>query len=173
MESLFMASALAIGITGAFADIRTRRIPNALTYTGMIAGIAVHTVMQGWSGLASALLGGLIAGGIFLVFFLLRVMGGGDLKLMTAIGCFAGPQNSLRAVLATAIAGGVIAIGYAIFRGRLRKMFSNMGDLIRFHAVAGAAVHPTLNLSNPEAMRFPYGTAIAAGALYSFLATIA
>jgi hypothetical protein len=36
--------------------------------------------------------------------------------------------------------------------------------------MAGAEAHPSLNLSNPQAARMPYGVAIAAGVLYSALA---
>ena len=55
-------------------------------------------------------------------------------------------------------------------RGLLRTVLANVVDLIRFHAVAGAEVHPNLNLSNPQAARLPYGVAIAAGVLYSAVA---
>jgi hypothetical protein len=51
----------------------------------------------------------------------------------------------------------------------LRAVLVNVFDLIRFHATVGAEVHPTLNLSNPQAARLPYGVAIAAGVLYSVL----
>ena len=63
----------------------------------------------------------------------------------------------------------MLAIIYAVWQGRLRTVLVNVFDLIRFHATAGAEVHPNLNLSNPQAARLPYGVAIAAGVLYSVL----
>lgn len=169
-ESLFMAGALAVAGIGGVTDVTTRRIPNKLTYLGMIVAIAGHFVSQGWRGLGSALAGGLVGGGAFLVFFLLHAMGAGDVKLITAVGCFAGPSSTIEIVLASAIAGGILAIIYALWQGRLRTVLGNVMELIRFHAAAGAEVHPTLNLSNPQAVRLPYGVAIAVGVLYSVLA---
>jgi len=107
---------------------------------------------------------------VFLVFFLIHAMGAGDVKLITAVGCFAGPGPAIEIVLASAIAGGIFAIIYSLWQGRLRIVLANAGKLIRFHATVGAEVHPSLNLSNPQAARMPYGIAIAAGVVYSALA---
>ena len=126
--------------------------------------------MQGWRGLGSGLAGGLIGGGAFLIFFLVHAMGAGDVKLITAVGCFVGPATAIEIVFASAIAGGILAIVVALRQGRLRAVLVNVLDLFRFHAVDGTEVHPSLNLSNPQAARLPYGVAIATGVLYSVLA---
>jgi len=169
-EGLFMTGALMVAGLGAATDVASRRIPNRLTYPGMLLAIVGRWGFEGWHGLGSALAGGLIGGGAFLLFFLVHAMGAGDVKLITAVGCFAGASHALEIVLVAALAGGILAIVIALWRGRLRKLLVNVFDLIRFHLVAGAEVHPTLNLSNPQAVRLPYGVAIAAGALYSVLA---
>jgi prepilin peptidase CpaA len=169
-ESLFMAGALIVAGVGSITDVMTRRIPNKVTYLGMMVAIAGRFALQGWHGLGSAVAGGLLAGGVFLVFFLIHAMGAGDVKLITAVGCFAGPGPAIEIVLASAIAGGIFAVIYSLWQGRLRIVLANAGKLIRFHATVGAEVHPSLNLSNPLAARMPYGVAIAAGVLYSVLA---
>ena len=169
-ESLYMAGALTVAGVGGITDVTSRRIPNKLTYLGILVAIAGRSALQGWHGLGSALAGGLVGGGAFLVFFLIHAMGAGDVKLITAVGCFVGPGRAFEIVLASAIAGGIFAIFYALWQGRLRAVLVNVVDLVRFHAAAGAEVHPSLNLSNPQAARLPYGVAIAAGVLYSVLA---
>jgi prepilin peptidase CpaA len=169
-ESLYMAGALTVAGVGGITDVTTRRIPNKLTYLGILVAIAGRLALQGWHGLGSALAGGLVGGGAFLIFFLVHAMGAGDVKLITAVGCFVGPGRALEIVLASAIAGGIFAICYALWQGRLRTVLVNVVDLVRFHAAVGAEVHPSLNLSNPQAARLPYGVAIAAGVLYSVLA---
>jgi hypothetical protein len=58
----------------------------------------------------------------------------------------------------------------ALWQGRLRAVLVNVWDLLKFHAVAGAKMHPGLNLSSPQAVRLPYGVAIATGVLYSVVA---
>ena len=172
MELYFMVGALVVSVAAAILDLTSRRIPNVLTYTSMLAAIGARGILQGWSGLLGALAGGLIGGGIFLLFFLLRTMGGGDMKLMTAVGCLAGAQKSFEVVLAAAIAGGVMAIAFALWQRRLRTVLVNVADLVRFHFRFGMESHPTLNLVNSQARRLPYGVAIAAGVLYTTLAMV-
>jgi prepilin peptidase CpaA len=165
-----MVGALAVAVIGAVTDVAGRRIPNRLTYPAMLAGIAGHSVYEGWHGLWSALAGGLIGGGLFLIFFLLHAMGAGDVKLITAVGCLAGSTHALQIVLFSAMAGGVLALVIALWKRRLRSVLGNVLELVRFHAAEGGKVHPTLNLSNPQAIRLPYGVAIAMGVLSSVLA---
>jgi len=170
IDSLFMAGALTVAGIGGITDVTSRRIPNNLTYSAMLVAIVGRFGFEGWHGLWSAIAGGLVAGGAFLIFFLLRAMGAGDVKLITAVGCFVGPGLAIQIVFASAIAGGIFAIFYALWHGRLRAVLVNVGSLIKFHAAVGAEVHPTLNLSNSEAVRLPYGVAIAAGVLFSVVA---
>ncbi len=168
----YVGGAALLAVFGAVSDVKTRRIPNTLTYSGIVLAIAWRSATLGWSGLRTALLGGLVAGGIFLLFFLVRGMGAGDVKLMTGIGCFVGPSGALQVVLACAIAGGVMAVVVMIYRKRVRDTISNVGEVLRFHVKRGAQAHPTINLSNPAAIRLPYGLAIAAGSLYWFCISI-
>jgi prepilin peptidase CpaA len=78
-------------------------------------------------------------------------------------------MNGLRIVLTTAVAGGIMAICYALYRGRLRSTLVNIGSVMKFHAWAGIQSHPELNLDNPKTLRMPYGVAIAAGTMYTFV----
>src|SRR6266487_365510 len=131
-EAVFMAGALGIAGIGASTDVASRRIPNWLTYSGMLVGIVGHAVLQGWRGLGGSIAGGLIAGGAFLVFFLVHAMGAGDVKLITAVGCMVGPNPAVQIVLASAIAGGIFAIALALWRRKLRTVLANVADLVRF-----------------------------------------
>lgn len=165
-----MSGAVIVAGIGCATDVASRRIPNWLTYSAILIAISARFALQGWHGLGNALLGGLLAGGAFLFFFLLNAMGAGDVKLMTAVGSFAGSSHALEIVLAVAIAGGVFAIIHSLLYRRLRVVLSNVIQIASYHATAGAEAHPNLNLSNPQSVRMPYGVAIAAGVLYSALA---
>jgi prepilin peptidase CpaA len=170
MEALFLFGALFVAGVGCVTDVLNRRIPNRITYTAMLIALPAHLIFQGWRGLGDSLGGGLIAGGAFLVFFLVHAMGAGDVKLMAAIGCVAGAEHIVEIVLATAIAGGIFAIIHSLVHRRLGTVLRNVGSLAGFHAAAGATVHPQLNLSNPQAARMPYGVAIVSGVLFSAIA---
>lgn len=169
-DSFLLSFALVLAIIAAIVDVQHHRIPNWLTYPGIVLGLGLRAVCFGWKGLASALEGCLIAGGIMLVFYVVRAMGAGDVKLMAALGSIVGPQHAVVVLLATAICGGLLGIVYAIYRGRIGSTLKNVGSVLRFHAWAGLQAHPDLNLDNPAALRMPYGLAIALGMLYAFLA---
>src|SRR5690349_92249 len=133
MENYLLICALALTATGAVTDIRGSRLPNWLTYSGILAGIAVRSVF-GWGSLKPGLLGLAIGGGCFLVLFLLGGMGGGDVKMMAAVGAWAGSTHVAAIMIATAICGGMIAILYAICGKQVRRTLVNTLELLRHHA---------------------------------------
>lgn len=149
-------------------DLRQGRIPNRLTYGSIAFGLLARVILGGGRGALDGLAAGLVGGGIFLLFFLVRGMGAGDVKLMTAIGMWAGLRHLVGVMMVTAIAGGILALGYVVARRRGLSTLRNLGALLRFHAVAGLAPHPEINLENPRAIRIPYALAIAAGTVYAY-----
>jgi prepilin peptidase CpaA len=158
--------ATAVAVTAAISDVRERRIPNRLTYPAIVAGIVLQGALNGWHGLLLSLGGGLLFGGLFLIFHLVRAMGAGDVKLAAALGCIIGPTGSWQVMFATAVAGGALAILVMIFTGRVLKTLRSTLAVVSFHAVHGLRTHPEVNLDNPTAVRLPYGLAFAAGTLY-------
>ncbi len=151
-----------------YTDMRTRRIPNWLNFSFLFAGIAISTWMGGWQGLRESV-GGLGLG--LLVFGILAFMGGmgmGDVKLCAAIGAWIGPGQLLIAIVVTAMAGGLIALGMAIWGGFLGEMFNGAGDLLFGWKGKGKKPSEKLVLSNPKARKMPYAPAIAIGTLFSF-----
>jgi prepilin peptidase CpaA len=158
--------ASAVAVTAAMTDVRDRRIPNRLTYPAMVAGLVTQAAVHGWRGLLLGVAGGLIFGGLFLIFHMVRAMGAGDVKLATALGCIIGPAGSWQVMFATAVAGGVLAIVVMVFTGRVLKTLRSTLAVVGFHAAHGLRTHPEVNLDNPSAVRLPYGLAFAAGTLY-------
>ena len=169
-DSFLLLFALTLALIAAIIDVQHHRIPNWLTYPGILLGLGFRGVLFGWKGLLSALVGCLLAGGIMLLFYVVRAMGAGDVKLMAAIGALVGPREVGAVLIATGIFGGVLAIAIALYRRRMISTLKNLGSVVKFHAWAGAQAHPELNLDNPVALRMPYGLAIALGTLYAFVA---
>jgi prepilin peptidase CpaA len=95
-------------------------------------------------------------------------MGMGDLKLCAAIGAWIGPGQLFVALVITGIAGGVMAICWAIAGGFLGELFKGTGDLVFGLKDRGLRPHPQLVLDNPLARKMPYVPAIAFGTLVSF-----
>jgi len=168
-ELILLSLALALAVAAAIIDVRQRRIPNWLTYPAMAIGVVLRGVLFGWRGVTSGLAGWALLGGVMLLFYAVRAMGAGDVKLLAAIGALAGPRAGFGVLLATAICGGILAILYALYRGQMRATLKNLGSVMWFHARSGFRAHPELNLDNPATLRMPYGLAIAAGTLYACL----
>lgn len=168
-DLILLLCALALALAAAVVDVRRQRIPNWLTYPGIILGMVFRSVFFGWKGLLSSLAGCAIAGGIVLVFYMVRAMGAGDVKLLAAIGSMVGTQHAFVVLIATAIAGGVLALAVALRSGQLGSTMRNTFALMRFHFSSGLNAHPEITLDNPSAARMPYGLAIAAGTLYTFV----
>jgi prepilin peptidase CpaA len=95
-------------------------------------------------------------------------MGMGDVKLCAAIGVWIGPSQMLTALVLTGIAGGLIALGWAIAGGFVGEMFSGTGELIFGLKRRGLRPHPEMVLNNPLSRKMPYAPAIAIGTLISF-----
>lgn len=97
---------------GAWIDLRQRRIPNFVTFSLIIAGLVLHGILDAWGGLFHAALGLAIGGGFFLLFYLLKLMGAGDVKLMAGIGAVLGVKLIIPAIIFTILCGGGLAIFY-------------------------------------------------------------
>ncbi len=160
------ALAAAVAVSAAVSDAKQGRIPNRLTYPAMLAGLGLQGALHGWRGLLLSAGGGLLFGGLFMLFYLVRAMGAGDVKLAAALGCIIGPAGSWQVMFATAVAGGALAIIVMVVSGRIVETLRNTLWVVAFHAQHGLQTHPVVNLDNPGSVRMPYGLAFAAGTLY-------
>src|SRR5207302_1599656 len=93
VERYFLVGAVLVALVGAVTDVRSARIPNRLTYTALLAALPLRTALLGLSGLKSGAIGMLVAGGLFLLLYMLGAMGGGDMKLMAAVGAWVGSKQ--------------------------------------------------------------------------------
>lgn len=167
LQIAYLVAALIVASIGAATDYRSRRIPNWLTDAGLLSGLLLHLLLGGWRDLGSAFLGGIVSGLIFLVFYLAGGMGGGDVKLIAAVGCLAGLSQVAGILISTALAGGIFAVTLAVMSRRLKQTVGNVGSLLWHHGTSGLQPHPKFNLGNPNTLRLPYGIAIAAGTTMS------
>lgn len=162
LETVGTGVLLTLVVLAAARDVRTGRIPNQLIVAGVAAALVLRAA-AGWGALLDGLLGlglGLV---VFFPLFALRAMGGGDVKLVAMACAFLGPERGLVALLATAVAGGVMALAAAWRQRVLLPVLFGSGEVIRHWATLGRSGNPT-NLASPGATSIPYGVAIAVGA---------
>jgi prepilin peptidase CpaA len=104
---------------------------------------------------------GLVVG---VVLFAARALGGGDGKLLVAVGAFLGLSRLPGALLLIGILGGFLGLGEAIRRGViLPSLYNAVSMLKRWITFRRAGEAPTLE--SPGAVTVPYGVAIALGAI--------
>lgn len=120
MFSLETAIAVVVGVAAAAEDVTRRTISNWLPIAALAGGLLCHSLDNGWRGAGAALAGAAGGFAVFLVFYLLGGMGGGDVKLMAGFGSLLGMERLLEAAFWTALLGGLVAV-LAIAVAALRK----------------------------------------------------
>jgi prepilin peptidase CpaA len=149
----------AMVLIAAFTDLKRREIPNWLTFGGVAAGLALNVGTAGLSGLKTAGAGLGLAALIFIPLFIMRWLGGGDVKLMGAIGALAGAHYMIVIFVFDAILGGAAALVVVIARGRLMKTIRNIPRMFRLQRES------ELEAGGEKSMGLPRAVTIAAATL--------
>ncbi len=147
----------------AIVDGKTRRIPNMLTVSGLLVALGLRVAM-GPGALVQGLGGAGLAALLSLPLFAVGALGGGDGKLLIAIGGFMGPQRFAGACLIIALVGGALGVLDAYRRGILVPVVLNSIDLMKHWLTLGRRGR-RVGLSSPGAVTVPYGVAIAVGSV--------
>jgi len=151
-----------VGIAAIVDDLARRQISNWIPCSAFAAGLILQTVQGGWRGAGSALLGTITGAAVFLIFYLLGGMGGGDVKLMAGFGAVLGVRQLLEAALWTAGCGGLMAVA-VIAASQLRRFWTGRQ---RVSATEIPASGSTLSTRRES---IPYAPAIAAGVWLSLV----
>jgi prepilin peptidase CpaA len=164
-QTMWNALILAFVLTVAIGDVRWRKIPRWMTTLAVACGLVFHAA---YGGFPSAVLATLIAFGVGLSFFQLGAIGGGDVKLITALGAMLGLDRWILAMEIAVMAAATIGIMQAVRRGMLKQLLRNVGELVKWLAGKRMA-HPTINVRNTALVRAPFGVAAALGTLFAVL----
>ncbi|MBN1288948.1 MAG: prepilin peptidase [Actinobacteria bacterium] len=144
------------------SDIRTRKVPNALNIIGFGAGIMVGLLKGGAFQLVNSILGALLGLGILLIPFLLKMVGGGDVKFLAAAGAITGWRLLCISFLAGAVMGGFLGFTVIVINPHARKR-----AIIKLTALS-----TPLSLSHPsgkplekngKGLRLPYAVPLSLG----------
>jgi len=174
VPALLLAALLVAAVV---SDLRSRRIPNRLVLFGMAAGLLLQATVTPGAGLLvqpfgalglTAGAGGLLVGLLCLLpMYALGALGAGDVKLMAMVGSFLGPQAVLGAVLSSLVAGGVLALLWALVQGSLPRVLHNIKLLLvgsALRLVGGGSAR--LDAPPTPTGKLPYALAIAAGTVF-------
>ena len=140
-------------------DLRTRRIPNALTLSALVIALCLHSATGAGQGLLLSACGALAAGALLIPGYLFRFTGAGDVKLLMAVGAFLSFPLALKAALASLLVGGVIGVFTAIRYRRLGEVLARSVGLARW--IASRAAGASTDRPATSSLRVPFGVAIA------------
>lgn len=123
-----LVSCLAVCGIAALTDWRSCRIPNWLTLSTIGLGLGLGA-LSGVQGIFVALVGALVCGLAPLLLCLVGAMGGGDFKLLAAVGALLGARLGLEAQAYAFAAASVWGLGVWLVSGRLVAVIN--GQLAR------------------------------------------
>ena len=161
------AAVLTIAMVAAVCDVRTRRIPNVLTFGAAGLALIYSLANGGFAGLGFAAAGWLAGAALFFPFFALGGMGAGDVKLMAALSAWFGPADAVWLAIFASIAGGVFGVIVALAHGYLRQALSNVRLMLTHWRVFGFRPVAGLTLLDTAAPRLAYAIPLMIGAVYT------
>ncbi len=149
-------------VIAATIDIRSRRIPNALTATLALTGLLQSFTAGPTVSPLQSLLGLLVGGALLLILFAIRAVGGGDVKLLAGAGAWLGPSLVLQVFLLETIIGMLLVLASCARHGRLRLLWGNsmllaaniahVNELGTEHTAATAEAHRSVDRPLPYAV---------------------
>ncbi|HKQ49948.1 MAG TPA: A24 family peptidase [Phycisphaerae bacterium] len=155
-------------MVAAATDIASRRIPNWLTIPLLATGVAYSTMHRGPWGLLDSIAAALILALPYLFLFVYARGGGGDVKLMAAVGAWTGVVPGLVVLFMVALAGVAMGIVVALTRGQFQTTMRHVADIAQQAAPAVAMGKPqligaTITGDRKPSAPMPYGVAIFVG----------
>jgi len=153
-----------IGLLAAavYTDLRFGRIYNRLTLPCIALGMVLRTTAHGIEGLIGSFCGAALVLVLFALFAPRVGIGGGDVKLMMAVGALTGLEFALWTMLISAVIGGIIALVVIMRRRVVSQTVSGLAG----------SLYPGVPMevaSGANQVRIPYSAAIALGTLATFL----
>ena len=146
-------------------DVRTRRIPNLLCGLAIVVGVLLNTAHSGTVGLLASMEGTLAAMALLLFPFSMGGIGGGDVKMMGAIGALLGLHAGIMALFAGLVFGGVIMAIHLVRLGRLGKTAATVATMVAA-SFLGRSLDPLrTSAAQPGAITLPYSVPLGLGTL--------
>ena len=155
---------IAVVTASAATDLYAGKIFNVVTYSAMLLGLGFAAAGLG-PPLSSAILGLLAAGLPLYLLFAIGWMGGGDVKLLAAIGALKGLTFVAYAMFYSIFFGGAFAALVLIWRGESAAVAADLSGLVRRAFYPGHATAPLV----PRGGAFPFGVAIALGTVVALV----
>ena len=119
----FLGALLAV-----FTDLSTGKIYNLLCGVFFTAGLFLNYFSKGVQSLPLSFSGALVPLLILLPVFIFRMIGGGDIKLLMALGSIMGAHDILISIFVTFFLGSAMSLIILLYDGSVQTRFSHLFD---------------------------------------------
>ena len=156
-----------------YTDAKELKIPNKLTFvllcTGLIFNILSGMILYGPNMLLNIITGwlaGLLPAFILLPFYILRMIGAGDIKFFAVLGAFTGWRYSFVIIGSSFIASGIIGIFVLMYRRILRVRFKVMARYLKMCILTHSILpYDAAEQSGEEKGKFAFSYGITIGTI--------
>ena len=113
-------------VIAAVIDIWKYKVHNLLTFPLLLSGVVYHGIVAGGAGVADSVLSALFGMGVLIIFYAMGGVGGGDVKLLAAIGAWLKLPLTFWVFVASSLAAGVYAVVVILYSGRTKETWTNL-----------------------------------------------
>jgi len=173
MTAYIYVKIILLSVLLAFAlyyDIKENKIKNYVSIPAAIAGFAVNTLENGLSGFVFSVKGWIVPVACLVLFYLINVMGAGDIKLFASIGSIMGLSFTGYSFVYSVYIGGIIAIIILIRKGILISRFKYLFNYLRYTLFTGRITEYCHKDS--KRYKFPFSLAIVPGTFLQIVFTL-
>ena len=145
------------------SDIKGYKIKNKIVFPTVIAGLVIGIIT---SAFLDSLYGMLIPLVLFPL-YALRMLGAGDVKALCAVGAIVGFDMSVKTMLLSFIAGGVIAFVFMLCNRNFKERFGNLFRYIKMCIITRSL--SSYDFGGTEKSYFRFSYAITAGTILAYI----
>lgn len=161
---------LSILLPATVFDIKYRKIPNFISMSGWIIGPLLFALSDSLPGILSSVYGFLTIFGITIPFYMIRMMGAGDIKLMASIGAIVGIEYALPVLTGIVLSGGVMGLIVMVYQRVLVDAFRRYGGMVGISMTMKKPVYLEPN-EKEKNLVMPYALPITIGTFLSLIMT--
>lgn len=123
-------SVLTLLLTAVWMDLKTDKISNRLILFGLFLGLPYQIILNGASGILVFLLNGCVPILLFFLFYRIKALGAGDIKLLSVLGVFLGKDQYFCAIMYIFASAAIIGVIKLLVRGVLLKRLRALGRYV-------------------------------------------
>jgi prepilin peptidase CpaA len=129
----------------------------------MLVGLTANLAMEGFEGLMFSLMGIVLPAACLIVLYVTRIIGAGDIKLLSAVGAVMGAAFALNVTISSFICGGFIASGLILTTHNGVARFKYLLQYMKSCYLTMKLLQYADFEDRKEAGRFHFSIAIASG----------